>query len=126
MILARGTLLSLALLVMCGSPVNSLLLAPTVRVARPTPLVPPHRIAAAAVRASADVDQKEIITFTEAALEQLITLREKQGLEEIVLRMGVRAGGCSGMSYVMDFTNSDDVSEQVKKRGEAREKSSGE
>merc|ERR1712176_985467 len=29
--------------------------------------------------------------------------------EPLILRMGVRSGGCNGMSYVMDFTTSDDI-----------------
>lgn len=45
----------------------------------------------------------EIITFSEKAMSQITGLREKQGLDIVYLRMGVRAGGCSGMSYVMDF-----------------------
>ena len=30
---------------------------------------------------------------------------------KIILRMGVRTGGCSGMSYVMDLTKPEDVDE---------------
>jgi len=30
----------------------------------------------------------------------------------LVLRMGVRNGGCSGLSYVMDFSTSDDIAEE--------------
>ena len=44
----------------------------------------------------------EIITFTDGAMTQLVSLREKQGADQLNVRMGVRAGGCSGMSYVMD------------------------
>ena len=29
----------------------------------------------------------------------------------LILRMGVRNGGCSGLSYVMDFSTSDDIQE---------------
>mmetsp|Transcript_29635 Transcript_29635/g.38203 ORF Transcript_29635/g.38203 Transcript_29635/m.38203 type:complete len:137 (+) Transcript_29635:43-453(+) len=29
----------------------------------------------------------------------------------ILMRLGVKSGGCSGMSYVMDFTTSDDIKE---------------
>lgn len=32
-------------------------------------------------------------------------LREDSGGEELLLRVGVKAGGCSGMSYTMDFEN---------------------
>ncbi|MBW4619060.1 MAG: iron-sulfur cluster assembly accessory protein [Cyanosarcina radialis HA8281-LM2] len=42
------------------------------------------------------------IQLTEAALKQVLFLREKQG-KDLCLRVGVRQGGCSGMSYMMDF-----------------------
>jgi iron-sulfur cluster assembly protein len=35
----------------------------------------------------------------------LIGCREDSGGEELLLRVGVKAGGCSGMSYTMDFEN---------------------
>ncbi|HIK29503.1 MAG: iron-sulfur cluster assembly accessory protein [Oscillatoriaceae bacterium SKW80] len=46
--------------------------------------------------------QKRGIQITEKALKQILALRESQG-EELCLRVGVRQGGCSGMSYMMDF-----------------------
>ena len=42
------------------------------------------------------------IQITESAMRQLATLVSQQGLGK-VLRVGVRSGGCSGMSYTMDF-----------------------
>jgi len=42
---------------------------------------------------------------------QLIHLREKQGADSLHIRMGVRSGGCSGMSYVMDFMEGKDITE---------------
>jgi iron-sulfur cluster assembly protein len=48
------------------------------------------------------------IQMTEAALNQLKTLRSQQG-SDLVLRVGVRQGGCSGMSYMMDFTDSSQI-----------------
>ena len=47
------------------------------------------------------------------APKAMIRLRELQAQsnEEIVLRMGVRNGGCSGLSYVMDFSKRDDIEE---------------
>ena len=42
------------------------------------------------------------IQITEAAMGQLATLVRQQGSGK-VLRVGVRSGGCSGMSYTMDF-----------------------
>lgn len=42
------------------------------------------------------------ILITEPAMKQLAALMQQQG-ESKVLRVGVRSGGCSGMSYTMDF-----------------------
>lgn len=42
------------------------------------------------------------IQMTENALQQVLQLRNKQG-KEICLRVGVKGGGCSGMSYTMNF-----------------------
>ena len=42
------------------------------------------------------------ILITEPAMQQLAKLCGEQG-ENQVLRVGVRSGGCSGMSYTMDF-----------------------
>ena len=42
------------------------------------------------------------IQITEPAMKQLAHLMSQQGTGK-VLRVGVRSGGCSGMSYTMDF-----------------------
>jgi iron-sulfur cluster assembly accessory protein len=47
------------------------------------------------------VDGKGIL-ITEPAMRQLGALMQQQGANG-VLRVGVRSGGCSGMSYTMDF-----------------------
>ncbi|EIE22381.1 FeS cluster assembly accessory/regulatory protein [Coccomyxa subellipsoidea C-169] len=49
------------------------------------------------------------ITLTEAALKNLKRLREDTGDEKVILRMGVKSGGCSGMSYHMDFEKEENV-----------------
>lgn len=46
--------------------------------------------------------QQRGIQMTEAAVRQVQLLREKQG-KDLCLRVGIRQGGCSGMSYMMDF-----------------------
>lgn len=44
------------------------------------------------------------ITLTDAALHHLKKLKaDNRGDTELVLRMGVKSGGCNGMSYIMDF-----------------------
>lgn len=48
------------------------------------------------------------IQITESAMKQLATLLPAQG-DGKVLRVGVRSGGCSGMSYTMDFIDAADI-----------------
>ena len=43
-------------------------------------------------------------------MKQLATLMQQQGAGS-VLRVGVRSGGCSGMSYTMDFITEGDIRE---------------
>jgi iron-sulfur cluster assembly protein len=43
------------------------------------------------------------ITVTESALNRLDVLKKKRQTPEAVLRIGVRGGGCSGLSYYMDL-----------------------
>ncbi|GIL75127.1 hypothetical protein Vretifemale_4982 [Volvox reticuliferus] len=52
------------------------------------------------------------ITLTPEALEQLRKLRaEHKSQDNLLLRVGVKQGGCSGLSYHMDFESQDMVSE---------------
>ena len=50
------------------------------------------------------------IQITDPAMQQLAKLCREQG-ESQVLRVGVRSGGCSGMSYTMDFVPASDTLE---------------
>jgi iron-sulfur cluster assembly accessory protein len=54
-----------------------------------------------AAPAHTDRDGRGIL-ISEPAMRQLATLMRQQG-DAMVLRVGVRSGGCSGMSYTMDF-----------------------
>jgi iron-sulfur cluster assembly protein len=54
--------------------------------------------------------QQKGILLTETALKHVLDLRAKQG-EDLYLRVGVRQGGCSGMSYMMDFEDPSKVRE---------------
>ena len=44
------------------------------------------------------------IVLTPAAIEWVLRVRTKEGKEGQSLRLGVKAGGCSGYSYFMGFT----------------------
>jgi iron-sulfur cluster assembly protein len=48
------------------------------------------------------------ILMSETALEHLKALRTQQG-KDLCLRVGVRGGGCSGMSYTMDFEDPSNI-----------------
>jgi len=66
-----------------------------------------------------DVPEDAVIHIKPNAMKRLRELRDQQQKQKsqtdnggpLVLRMGVRSGGCSGMSYVMDFSTSDDIQE---------------
>lgn len=51
------------------------------------------------------------IQLTEKALKHIVALRNQQG-KDLYLRVGVRQGGCSGMSYMMDFEDPSQVQEK--------------
>ena len=53
--------------------------------------------------------EERVILITEKAFKHLEFMRSKQADEAVTLRMGVRAGGCSGMSYDMTFIKDADV-----------------
>ncbi|EOA36083.1 hypothetical protein CARUB_v10010414mg [Capsella rubella] len=47
---------------------------------------------------------KPAIALSDNALKHLSKMRSERG-EDLCLRIGVKQGGCSGMSYTMDFEN---------------------
>ncbi len=53
------------------------------------------------------------ILITETAMHQLARLCMEQGKDK-VLRVGVRSGGCSGMSYTMDFVSQGEIETEDK------------
>ena len=52
--------------------------------------------------------QQRGIQMSETALKHVLMLREQQG-KDLCLRVGVRGGGCSGMSYTMDFEDPSNI-----------------
>lgn len=47
--------------------------------------------------------QAPVITLTEAAITEVKRLINVQGITEGGLRLGVKGGGCSGLSYTINF-----------------------
>lgn len=43
------------------------------------------------------------VSMTPAAIKRVRELMESQGLQNAYLRMGVKGGGCSGLSYNLEF-----------------------
>jgi iron-sulfur cluster assembly accessory protein len=53
-------------------------------------------------------DDGKGILITNDAIEQISFLLKSQ-IDKKALRVGVRSGGCSGMSYTMDFIGGDEI-----------------
>ena len=58
-------------------------------------------------------DDGQGILITNDAIEQISTLLKNQ-TDKKALRVGVRSGGCSGMSYTMDFIGGDEINSEDK------------
>ena len=56
-----------------------------------------------------EIPEDAVIQIRPNAMRRLEELRQQQNKNELHLRMGVKSGGCSGMSYVMDFCEPQDV-----------------
>ena len=56
-----------------------------------------------------------MITVSDTAKSHLLELMKKEGLsvETHNLRVGVKGGGCSGLSYVMDFDDKIEPNDEV-------------
>ena len=53
-------------------------------------------------------DDGKGILITNDAIEQILNLLKSQ-IDKKALRVGVRSGGCSGMSYTMDFIGTNEI-----------------
>ena len=55
------------------------------------------------------------ITLTETAAREIKTIVDKQELDsaKVRLRVGVKGGGCSGFSYILDLTEQDKDSDEL-------------
>ena len=58
-------------------------------------------------------DDGKGILITKDAIEQISSLLKNQ-TDKKALRVGVRSGGCSGMSYTMDFVGGDEINSDDK------------
>ena len=58
-------------------------------------------------------DDGKGILITNVAIEQISSLLKNQ-TDKKALRVGVRSGGCSGMSYTMDFISGEEINSDDK------------
>ncbi len=52
--------------------------------------------------------EMEIIKLTDSAIKEIKTLLEAQSEGEQFLRVGVKGGGCAGLSYIIEFDSKGD------------------
>ena len=60
-----------------------------------------------------------MVTLTERAVRKVLHLAEKEGVAKM-LRVGVRGGGCSGLSYFMDFDDAPRDGDEITEYGELK------
>jgi iron-sulfur cluster assembly protein len=63
-------------------------------------------------------DTQELIVLTERAARQIKKIRQQeQHGENVLLRVGVKGGGCSGLSYTIDFDEEQDMDTIIEQHG---------
>ncbi len=63
-------------------------------------------------------DTEEAVILTERAANQIRHIYDKEGIpEDQFLRVGVKGGGCSGMSYVLGFDHQTDFDTELMREG---------
>jgi iron-sulfur cluster assembly protein len=61
------------------------------------------------------------ITMTDSAINRLELLKKKRQTPAAVLRIGVRGGGCSGLSYFMDLVDNPEPKDKIFAFGEGHQ-----
>lgn len=62
--------------------------------------------------------EKEVISITARAIKQIKKLIDQENLPDgRYLRVGVKGGGCSGLSYLMEFDDKTDMDQFVELDG---------
>lgn len=68
--------------------------------------------------AATNAQANEVVNLTEAAAREVRNIIEQQELDKdkVRLRVGVKGGGCSGFSYLLDLTESQKETDEVFER----------
>ena len=53
------------------------------------------------------------ITISDSAAERVRTLKKKRQTPEAILRVGVRGGGCSGLTYWLDLVDAPEAKDKI-------------
>ena len=64
------------------------------------------------------IKSSRVVLATDSALKKLKELKEVESAEGSFLRMGVKPGGCSGLSYEMFFDNEKSENDFTEQYGE--------
>ncbi len=65
-----------------------------------------------------EIVQQAAVTFTESAINEIKRLMAETGFDKTQrLRVGVKGGGCSGMSYILGFEAKQDGDEELEIQG---------
>ena len=56
---------------------------------------------------------KQIITLSDSAAERIKKIMSSAKDNSIGVRVGVKSGGCAGMSYVMEYTDKTNPSDEL-------------
>ena len=51
------------------------------------------------------LQKKQIMSLTERAIAQVKHLLEQRGKSSLVIRIGVKSGGCSGLKYFVEYAD---------------------
>lgn len=54
-------------------------------------------------------EKRMSIEVTDSAIQHVKRFMDQEGKTDAVVRVGVRGGGCSGLSYVLQFESADSV-----------------
>ena len=56
---------------------------------------------------------KQVITLTDNAASRIKDIMSKDGNKSIGVRVGVKSGGCAGMSYIMEYAKEINPNDEV-------------
>jgi len=56
---------------------------------------------------------KQIINVTDVAADKIKEMLDKRGKASVGIRVGVKQGGCSGLSYYMEYADQIDAHDEI-------------